>query len=122
LLLKSTPMTAEPGRWLKLNPFTIEEVPAAPGIFEIANLVRTILFIGAGEGNLRQKLVSLGFVPANLPASVGGYYVRYTLVADEAGAVAEREAGHRAGHGGRLPAGHEPILRPTIRLVTRHAA
>jgi hypothetical protein len=115
-------MTAEPGRWLKLNPSTIEEVPSAPGIFEIANLVRTILFIGAGEGNIRRKLAGLGAVPANLPASVGGYYVRYTLVADEAAAVAELEAGHRAGHGGRLPAGHEPILRPAIRLVTRHAA
>jgi hypothetical protein len=115
-------MLVEPGRWLKLNPSTIEEIPAAPGVFEIANLVRTILFIGAGEGNLRQKLEGLGAVPANLPASVGGYYVRYALVADEAGAVAEREAGHRAEHRGRLPAGHEPHLRSAIRLVTRHAA
>jgi hypothetical protein len=115
-------MVAEPGRWLKLNPCTIEEVPAAPGIFEIANLVRTLLYIGTGDGNLRGKLESLGAVPTNLPASVGGYYFRYSLVADEAAAVADRQAEHRAEHGGRLPAGNEPLTRPTIRLVTRHAA
>lgn len=115
-------MAVEPGRWLKLNPSTIEEVPAAPGIFEISNLVRTVLYIAPGEGNLRKALEGLGAVPANLPASVGGYYVRYTLVTDEAAAVAEREAGHRAEHGGRLPAGHEPRVRPAIRLVTRQAA
>ena len=115
-------MAVEPGRWLKLNPSTIEEVPAAPGIFEIANLVRTVLYIGGGEGNLRQRLEGLGAVPTNLPSSVGGYYVRYTLLADEVSGLAEREAAHRAEHGGRLPAGNEGLGRTAIRLVTRDAA
>ena len=41
-------MAVETGCWLKLNPSTIECVPEAPGIFEIANLV---LWQSVGNGN-----------------------------------------------------------------------
>ena len=107
---------------MKLNPATIEGVPESPGIFEIGNLVRSVLFIGRGDGNLRRRLEGLGAVPENVPASVGGYWVRYASVADEEAALAERQALHRAAHEGRLPAGNEAQPRPTIRLVTRVAA
>jgi len=112
----------ELGRWQKLNPSTLETVPEEPGIFEIANLVRTVLYVGRADGSLRRRLEGLGAVPTNVPASTGGYYVRWATSADEAAALAEAEAAHRARLRGRLPAGNEGVVRPTIRLVTRNAA
>lgn len=110
------------GRWQKLNPSTIKAVPDEPGIFEIASLVRTVLYVGRADGSLRRRLEGLGTVPANVPASTGGYYVRWAVAADEACALAERETSHRARLGGHLPAGNEGVGRPAIRLLTRHAA
>jgi hypothetical protein len=115
-------MATDPGPWLKLNPATIECVPESPGIFEIGNLVRTVLFIGRGDGNLRRRLAGLSAIPENVPASVGGYYVRWAVVADEEPALAERQGHHQAEHDGHLPAGNEARPRPIIRLVTRNAA
>jgi len=115
-------MTVQPGHWQKLNPATIEAVPDAPGVFEIGNLVRTILFIGRGDGNLRRRLEAFGTVPAGLPPSVGGYYVRWALAADEENAASEREAAFRAAHRDALPSAPTSADRPAIRLVARRAA
>jgi hypothetical protein len=115
-------MAVDPGRWQKLNPATIECVPEEPGIFEIGNLVRTVLYIGRADGNLRRRLERLGAVPENVPASAGGYWVRWAAVADEETALAERHAQHRGAHEGHLPPGNEGRVRPAIRLVTRVAA
>ena len=107
---------------MKLNPATIECVPESPGIFEIGNLVRTVLYIGRADGNLRRRFEALGAVPENVPASVGGYYVRWVVVPDEETALAERRGRHQAQHDGHLPAGNEAPVRAAIRLVTRDAA
>jgi hypothetical protein len=115
-------MAVEPGRWLKLNPTTIACIPESPGIFEIGNLVRSVLYIGRGDGNLRTRLASLGAIPANVPASTGGYYVRYLLAEDEDAAVTDRQTCHRAEHDGHLPPGNEARPRPAFRLITRRAA
>jgi hypothetical protein len=115
-------MAIEFGPWLKLNVPTIDSLPDAPGVFEIANLVRTVIFTGRAEGSLQRRLATLGGVPANLPASTGGYYVRLALTSDEEAALAECQASYRAVHGGRLPVGNETPVRPAIRLVTRDAA
>ena len=122
LLSVSVRMANDLGPWLKLNPSTIESVPESPGLFEIGNLVRTVLYIGRGDGNLRRRLLGLGAVPENVPASVGGYYVRWSVVADEETSLAERQGKHQAQHDGHLPAGNEARRRPAIRLVTRDAA
>ena len=115
-------MALEAGRWLKLNPGTIESVPASAGVFEIGNLVRSVLYIGRGDGNLRTRLESLGAVPANVPASSGGYYVRYWVSPDEEVAVIERQTAHRTEHDGHLPPGNEARPRPSFRLIVRRAA
>jgi hypothetical protein len=115
-------MVVESGCWLKLNPSTIECVPDAPGIFEIANLVRTVLYIGRANGDLRRRLTELGGIPENVPFSAGGYYVRYELADDEEAALAKRQAEHRAQHAGQLPPGNEARPRPKFRLITRDAA
>lgn len=115
-------MRVEPGRWQKLNPSTIESVPDAPGIFEIANLVRSVLFIGRGNGDLRRRLADLGAIPENVPASAGGYYVRWAVAADEEAALAARQSEHRALHAGQLPPGNVAAPRPRVRAITRQAA
>jgi hypothetical protein len=115
-------MAVQTGPWQKLNPSTIEGVPEVPGIFEIGNLVRTVLFIGRANGDLRGRLAGLGAVPENVPASAGGYYVRWAIADDEDVALAERQALHRTEHDGRLPAGNEARPRASIRLVTAKAA
>jgi hypothetical protein len=110
------------GPWQKLNPATIESTPDLPGIFEIANLVRSILYCGRADGSLQQRLAGLGPVPRDVPASIGGYYVRVALAVDEEAALAERHAAFREAHAGRLPVGNDGSLKPAIRLVTRNAA
>jgi hypothetical protein len=115
-------MPAEIGPWQKLNPATIEFVPESPGIFEIGNLVRTVLFIGRANGNLRHRFEALGAIPENVPASVGGYWVRWIQVDDEEAELAARQTAHRDQHAGQLPAGNDARPRPVIRLVTRDAA
>jgi hypothetical protein len=115
-------MLVEPGCWLKLNPSTIECVPEAAAIFEISNLVRTVLYIGRANGDLRARLSRLGAIPENVPASAGGYYVRYFPTDDEERALAERQAAHRAAHGGQLPPGNDAQPRAKFRLITRAAA
>ena len=118
----SSIMAVQPGPWQKLNPSTIDVVPEVPGIFEIGNLVRTVLFIGRANGDLKGRLAGLGAVPENVPASAGGYYVRWAITDDEETALADRKAAHRDEHDGRLPAGNEARPRPSIRLVTAQAA
>jgi hypothetical protein len=61
-------------------------------------------------------------MPANLPVSTGGYYVRLALTPDEETALAECVASYRASHAGRLPAGNENPVRPSIRLVASQRA
>ena len=121
-LLSLDHMAIASGPWLKLNPSTIEATPDSPGVFEVSNLVRTVLYIGRGEGNLRKSLERFGTLPANLPASIGGYYVRFILVEDEESAVVQRQAAFQASHDGHLPIGNETIPRTSMRLVTRQAA
>ena len=115
-------MPAEIGPWQKLNPATIEFVHESPGSFEIGNLVRTVLFIGRANGNLRQRFEALGAIPENVPASVGGYWVRWVAADDEEAELAARQTAHRAQHGGLLPAGNDARPKPVFRLVTRDAA
>ena len=110
------------GCWQKLDPATIESVPDVPGIFEVSNLVRTVLYIGRGDGNLHRRLEAFGTLPAELPPSIGGYYVRWTEAADEAEVATELEASYRARHRNTLPMGNVYSKTTAIRLVSRRAA
>ncbi len=120
-LLRYERMDVEPGRWLRLNPDNIAGLPEAAGVFEIANLVRNVMYIGRGDGSLRQRIANLGHIPANLPASIGGYYFRFQLAAAEEQALSERVADYCVRHSGRLPMGNREIAAP-VRLATSRAA
>jgi hypothetical protein len=115
-------MPAEIGPWQKLNPATIEFVPESSGVFEIGNLVRTVLFIGRANGNLKHRFEALGAIPEHVPPSVGGYWVRWVQVEDEEAELAARQTAHRDLHAGQLPIANDTPPKPVIRLVARDAA
>jgi hypothetical protein len=112
----------EPGRWNRMIPEVIATLPESPGVFEVANLVRTVLFVGHAEGAMRRHLtVLLQQAQTRLPPAVGGYFFRYELTTDEEPRVAERLASYRATHGDSLPPGNcGPI--PPLRLAHSRAA
>ena len=81
-------------------------LPNESGVFEIANLVRTVVYIGRGDGRLREQIESFGPVPSVVPPSVGGHYFRYELTPAEHDVVKRRLKGYRREHGGSLPVGN----------------
>jgi len=115
-------MEVAPGRWLPLNPETIEALPDAPGVFEIATLVRNVVQIGAGDGSLRQRIQCLGGMPTHLPACVGGYYVRFELTPSEEQALEARLGDYRRRHAGTLPPGNRHDAGPLPLRAARRAA
>jgi hypothetical protein len=126
-LLTLAPMQLDSGRWVPLTPEAIAQLPELPAVFEIANLVRTVLYIGRAEGNLRSRLATLAVDLILFPQTPGGYYVRYAC------GVAEEETLHgwleryRTRHGGRLPLGNgdQPIRHEApkrLRVAAHQAA
>jgi hypothetical protein len=107
--------------WRRLTPDIIAELPEAAGVFEVGNLVRTILYIGGADGNLRARLAALSVEQAKRPACAGGYVFRYELTGHEQETVATRLETYREHHGGQLPAGNREAPR-RLRLAARSAA
>lgn len=92
--------------WRRLTPDTIAELPESGAVFEIANLVRTVHYIGTAQGNLRQRMATWTHEQAKLSPMPGGYYVRYEPATAEEQALEQRLSSYRASHGGRLPTGN----------------
>ena len=76
-------MFAKPDDWQPLTPEVIAALPESPAVFEVANLVRTVLFIDRAQGKLRERLTTLWQDPTRLPVRPGGHYFRYELSARE---------------------------------------
>jgi hypothetical protein len=106
--------------WRPLTPDAINDVPEEAAVFEIANLVRTIQYIGIAQGNLRARLAAFGSKETRLPACPGGYYFRYETVKREDQALADRLEAYRTNHAA-LPAGNRGA-RPTLRAAAQDAA
>ncbi len=115
-----TRMTPEPGRWCRLIPATIADLPNAAGVFEVANLVRNVLYIARAEGSLRDRLSTVMQTQEKLPPSAGGYYFRYEITADEDASLSSRLSAYRLCHSDMLP----PANRSgrLLHAVSRHAA
>lgn len=114
-------MSLSPGRWWPLTPETAAALPEDAGVFEVANLVRTVLYIGRGEGNVRARLALLSQPNSTLPRLAGGYYFRYELGASEEQLHATRLTDYCTGHGGHVPPGNRDTDRP-LRLAALQAA
>lgn len=112
-------MVVEPGRWCPLTLEAVSWVPDHPGVFEVANLVRSVLYIDRAHGCVRDRLAELARARGSLPRAVGGYYFRYLETADEAGGVTRLLDAYRAHHAGALPRANR-LPRPS--LAGRQAA
>ena len=44
--------------WRRLTAETIADLPETGAVFEVANLVRTVQFIGKASGNLRARVAA----------------------------------------------------------------
>jgi|SRR6185295_2136903 len=113
---------------LSWHRFTLEiigELPESPAVFEIANLVRTVQYIGSAD-NLRDRLTTYWQELRPLP---GGYYFRFHQ-SQKAGeeALATHLASYRSAHGGLLPNGNAlaspgtTAPAPAVRVAARRAA
>jgi hypothetical protein len=99
-------MDVTPGRWLPLTADYIEALPNGAGVFEVANLVRNVLYIARGDGRLRERVAAMGPVPSHLPPCPGGHYFRFELTPQEDDALAKRIKSFQTRHRGRLPVGN----------------
>jgi hypothetical protein len=103
-------MEAVSGRWIRLTPTAIAALPNADGVFEVANLVRNVQFVGRARGRLRDALTEFGHMPRNLPFSVGGYFFRFELTTAEGEAFQRRLDAYRKRHEGTFPRGNQGLV------------
>ena len=94
---------ARPEDWQQLTPEVIAALPESPAVFEVASLVRSVLYIDRAHGKLRERLTSLWQDTAKLPVRPGGHYFRYELTPREEEELQKRLAAYRRRHGGALP-------------------
>jgi hypothetical protein len=102
-LLRLASMPAQPDRWCRLSAEAVGWVPEEPGVFEVANLVRSVLYVGRGEGNLRARLREITRSTGLLPPMAGGFYFRFQLTPREDEAFASLVSTYRTRHAGRDP-------------------
>lgn len=111
--------------WRRFSLELLDELPESPAVFEIANLVRTVQYIGSAD-NLRERLTTYW---QELRPSPGGFYFRFHQP-QKAGeeALATHLASYRAAHGGLLPNGNAlaspatAAVAPAARPAARRAA
>ncbi len=108
-------MMAQFSTWKPLLAADISSLPESPGVFEIATLVRNVLFIGLAPESLATTLASHLDVPTPLHARVGRLYFRFAA-SDQAEAMqAELLARYREQHAGTLPAAQSSAAEPPQR-------
>jgi hypothetical protein len=103
-------MTPAFSTWKSLDATEIKELPETPGVFEIATLVRTVLFIGAAPQGLTVTLSTHLEAPSVLHARAGRLYFRYAPTEDAERAQAELLARYGECHGGTLPPAQSATL------------
>ncbi len=111
-------MTSAFSTWKALDWSTVALLPDSPGVFEIANLVRTTLFIGAAADSLATTVTSHLETPSALHARAGRLYFRYAATEDAARLQTEILARYGERHGGALPPAQSK--QPTAARPTRH--
>jgi len=121
-LLFPPPMITNTRNWRRLTPETIADVPETGAVFEVANLVRTVQFIGAASGNLRTRLAAYAQEDLKVRPVPGGYYFRYVTATAEDEALSQELTSYRSRHGGLLPIGNSEAVLPRLRVASRHAA
>lgn len=96
-------MTVALSAWRPLVEAEVAALPDSPGVFEIATLVRTVLFIGAAPESLIATLTRQLDAPAALHAHGGCLYFRSCATENAEQVQAALLQSYRELHGGALP-------------------
>jgi hypothetical protein len=100
-------------------PALIAEAPTCPGVYELANLVRTVVFIGAAPENLSEALGAHLSTPPTLHGHFGRLYFRVAPLDEPGNTQNTLIEKFRAGHSGAFPAAQMTQLPPPV-LPRRH--
>ncbi len=109
-------------QWRVITPALLEELPELPGVFEVGNLVRNILFIGAAPGGIARSIREVLTTPRLLSRA---HCIRFEVAEDGEDLARERMAEYRRAHGGTPPYAHRvdalthilDTRRPTARAL-----
>lgn len=85
-------------------PALVAEAPASPGVYELATLVRTVVFIGSASESLSEALNQHMSQPATLHPHFGRLYFRTAALDDPEHGQSALLDEYRARHAGLLPA------------------
>ena len=102
--------------WKPMTAAAIADAPACPGLYELATLVRTVVFIGAAAENLSEALTAHLNAPATLQhPPAGRLYFRVAPLDDPEETQRELIEAYRAAHAGAFPAAQltQPAPQPT---------
>jgi hypothetical protein len=105
--------------WKPLVAAEIARLPESPGVFEIATLVRNVLFIGAATDSLTSTLTSHVVRPGAVHARAGSLYFRYAPIDDADRVQVELLSRYCEQHAGSLPPAQStsvPSQRPQRHL------
>ncbi len=102
--------------WKPLTPAIVAEAPTCPGVYELATLVRTVVFIGAAGENLSEALAAHLGAPQTLHSHFGRLYFRVAAMDEAADAQNALLEEHRATHAGAFPAAQliQPPPQPVM--------
>ena len=101
-------------------PAVVAEAPTSPGVYQLATLVRTIVFIGTASENLSATLTQHLNAPATLHPHLGHLYFRIAPLEDPECAQAELLEEYRTLHGGAPPAAQMTQPLPLPLAPRRH--
>lgn len=90
--------------WKPMTPALIAEAPPCPGVYELASLVRTVVFIGAASENLSEALTAHLNAPATLHPHFGRLYFRVAPLDEPEDVQAALIEAFRSSHSGSFPA------------------
>jgi len=85
-------------------PALVAEAPASPGVYELATLVRTVVFIGSAPESLSDALTQHLNAPATLHPHFGRLYFRTAALEDPDHGQTKLLDAYRASHAGSVPA------------------
>ena len=90
--------------WKPMNPALVAEAPNCAGVYELATLVRTVVFIGAAGESICEALTEHLNAPATLHPHFGRLYFRVAPMEAPEGTQNALIEEYRASHNGAFPA------------------
>ena len=97
-------------QWRVITPTLLDDLPDVPGVFEVGNLVRNVLFIGAAPTGIASA-VRNAITSSRLISRA--HCIRFEVGEDVEERVRVRLAEYRRAHAGALPYAHrdDPLTR-----------